>query len=188
MAHLLRPEGAEPNSCDICGKGSKSRKIHDRDKCEWIHGDKKFQEALKDNLQITQSAIEPCGKGAIDMVKGSRMAYKGYYGTPRAGAPKSSCYKVGGKTTAGLNLAGGALTLTSGILQIVAATREKSAPQDRCSECDKTLLSPGCQLFCFSCRAACKNNNWKEGSAKEEDQERCCYDICQDCFSRLVGS
>jgi len=187
MAHLLRPEGAGLKSCDICGKGTKRHKIHDRDRCEWIHGDKKVHEAIRNDLKIASSAVGSFGNAMADLVKGSRMAYKGYTGVPRTGAPKSSCYKVGGKTTAGLHALGGAVTLTTGILDIVAAIGEKS-PQDRCSTCDKTFLSPGCQLFCLACNAVCRNNSWRDGSANEEDEDKCCYEICPDCFSRLVGS
>lgn len=80
---------------------------------------------------------------------------------------------------------GGAFALADGIMGIVdAATAE--IPQERCTNCNKVLSSPGCRAMCIGqggCGGRCKDNNWK----MVEEDDKFCYHICDWCFEKLIG-
>lgn len=181
MAHLLRPEGSGVDSCDICGKNSKQHKIHDREKCVCIHGDAKVLEVVNRDLKIAKGSISATVPTAAGIYAGSRLAYTKY--SPGRVAAGKSAAKIGQKSAQAIAVAGGAMTVVGGILDIVDAATAK-LPQERCSVCNKTLQSPGCIQFCTNCRSQCIDGDWRKGST----DGKCCYHICYECFGRLVGN
>ena len=182
MAHLLRPEGFTPDPCDICGENSKKHKIHDRDKCQCVHGSAEFLAIVNKELKIARAAVSTGGNSAIIAVASGRLAYTKFMKTPKPGMAKTQA-KIGGKTATGLMVAGGAFAVADGILSIIDAAKAK-VPQERCSRCNCTYQSAGCILYCTDCKSECIDNNWRKGSA----DGKCCYNICDNCFERLVGN
>ena len=182
MAHLMRPEGATADSCDICGKNTKKHKIHDREKCACIHGDAKILEIVNKELKIARGAVGAGGTAAIGAVAGGRLAYTKFGKTPKVSGAKPTA-KVGAKTTGALMAAGGVLTIADGIMGIVDAATA-TIPQERCTECGQTFPSPGCILYCGDCLSKCIDRDWRKGSS----DGKCCYNICDDCYGRLVGN
>ena len=83
MAHLLG-EGTS-DSCQICTKHPKTKKIHDKEKIVWIHDDARVLEVVNRGLKIARSATGAAGGLGTGGVAAGRLAIKGKIGKRTGG-------------------------------------------------------------------------------------------------------
>lgn len=162
FAHLLVID----RNCQVCKRqipiGAKKCYIHLPLLCGRYHSDLADQVMKNRDLNLSKSIISTSVGGGVLVAGAGRLAAVG---------------KIGAATGKVLGGALGALSVVTGIIEIVDAATEEAPPLPPCKKCDMGELElPGCILVCENCGIV-NGESWRSGDKKNH-----CCQVCESCW------